>query len=607
MSRRTRMPGAHGAAVAEMGALVASGGRPLLAVEQLDRDAGWTMLRLRLATADLRARRRTALEDGVRGTLRVGDEEMVLVALPPTFPWSTPVVLVEHDRFVGFSHVLEGRRLCLFLDPTQEWHPRLGILGFLDRLWGWFRDAATGAFDPRWALFHPVGGVAARTTGAPTLVVRHPLRRDAPGLSTMTVRARNNHRVDLLPPAATGPSATGTTGRRGSGRCTRAVVAGLHGALSYGPGLSLNELLGRIRALDHLDPAAILQALGAAALRNPADAELYLVLAVPAAPRDRGVPTHLVAARLPGVVAGELAEASRGRGLLEPDRAPQSCLDAPITWCPVSEERAAMTTRRDDTRPTKVLTGARVVLWGCGGLGSWLAEYLVRAGVGHLDLADPGEVSGGLLVRQAYVEDDIGANKADALARRLRGLRDDLDVAVVDAFATLQSEGVPEADLLIDATINTSVAAALSAQWSDSRHAPLVAQVATDRATSTLALVLLSRPGDGPAPEQVDLAAEHAVDADTRLEAYRCFWDQPSTDDELQPEPGCSVPTFHGSAADLAALAGTILTVIAGHLAAPEHAGAQLLAMPTSPRRAPSHVWLPLPQAPDTMLEYAAG
>lgn len=606
MTRRRTTPGApaaHHVAVTELRALAAGGATPLLSIEQLGGEQGWTLLRLHLNTGLLRPLRQAARASGAAATLPLRDDEPVLVGLPPSFPWSTPTVLVEHDRFVGFTHVLEGRRLCLFLDPTQEWHPRLGVIGFLDRLWNWFRDATGGAFDPRRALFHPVGGIAVRSPGAPTLVVRHPLPRPGPGLSTVPVRVRNAHRVDLLPANETDP---GVPDRPGAADAVRAVVVGLHGALSYGPGLTLNELLGRIRAQDHLDPAAVLQALGAGAHRNPADCPLYVVLAVPAAPRDLEVPTHLVAAQLPPAVAGALARAARGRGLLKPEGAPQNCLDAPITWCPISEERAAMTIRRDHTRPTAALRGGRVVLWGCGGLGSWLAEYLVRAGVEHLTLADPGEVAGGLLVRQAYTEDDIGANKADTLARRLEGLRDGLTVEVVDAFATLANDGLPDADLLIDATINTSVAAALATRWTTSAHAPLVVSVATDRATSTLGLMLISSPPNGPDPEQGDQAAERAVEVDPALEAYRCFWDAPGDDDELQPEPGCSVPTFHGSAADLAALAGTMLTLAASHLAAPGRTGAQVLAMPTSPLAAPPRVWLPYADAPGGTLDSTA-
>lgn len=301
------MLAAHRAAVTALRALAAHPDAPLLSFEQLGLDNGWTVVRLRLDTRELRSIGDAAAGLGRRATLGVEDEESVVVALPSSFPWSPPTVIVEHDRFVGFSHVLEGRRLCLFLDPTQEWHPRLGIVGFLNRLWDWFHEAATGGFDPRWALFHPVGGVAVRTAGAPTVVVRHPLSHKGPGMSIMALRTRTDHRVDLLP--MTGPASDTDVDREATTR-TRALVVGLHGALSYGPGLTLNQLLGRIRALDHLDPAAILQALGAAAHRNPEGTELYVVLAVPAASCDLDVPTHLVAARLPSRVATALDGAS---------------------------------------------------------------------------------------------------------------------------------------------------------------------------------------------------------------------------------------------------------------------------------------------------------
>ncbi len=35
------------------------------------------------------------------------------------------------------------------------------------------------------------------------------------------------------------------------------------------------------------------------------------------------------------------------------------------------------------------LQGARVILFGVGGVGSWCAEALVRSGVGHLTIVDP--------------------------------------------------------------------------------------------------------------------------------------------------------------------------------------------------------------------------
>jgi tRNA A37 threonylcarbamoyladenosine dehydratase len=98
----------------------------------------------------------------------------------------------------------------------------------------------------------------------------------------------------------------------------------------------------------------------------------------------------------------------------------------------MSDEREAVTTRRDISRPVNGFLGKSVHVWGCGGLGSWIAEFVVRAGAREITVCDPGIVTGGLLVRQNYTEAGIGDTKAQALARRLREIRDDITVHVAD-------------------------------------------------------------------------------------------------------------------------------------------------------------------------------
>ena len=68
------------------------------------------------------------------------------------------------------------------------------------------------------------------------------------------------------------------------------------------------------------------------------------------------------------------------------------------------------------------LAKARVLLVGCGALGTVLAEQLVRAGVGHLRIVDRDVVELTNLHRQVlFDEDDVcsGTPKAAAAARRL--------------------------------------------------------------------------------------------------------------------------------------------------------------------------------------------
>jgi molybdopterin/thiamine biosynthesis adenylyltransferase len=64
--------------------------------------------------------------------------------------------------------------------------------------------------------------------------------------------------------------------------------------------------------------------------------------------------------------------------------------------------------------------GARdVLVAGLGSVGSYVAEQLVRAGIGGLALVDPEQVEAANLSRSAYEAADVGHPKVEALAGRL--------------------------------------------------------------------------------------------------------------------------------------------------------------------------------------------
>jgi bacteriocin biosynthesis cyclodehydratase domain-containing protein len=74
----------------------------------------------------------------------------------------------------------------------------------------------------------------------------------------------------------------------------------------------------------------------------------------------------------------------------------------------------------DAERVQRRLSRARVVLLGCGGIGSLVAVTLATAGVGELTLVDGDHVELGNLTRQfLFTEADIGLSKAEVLAREL--------------------------------------------------------------------------------------------------------------------------------------------------------------------------------------------
>src|SRR5699024_1436996 len=217
-----------------------------------------------------------------------------------------PSAEVDHARFLGFPHVLQGQRLCIYLDPSREWRPSAGMAGFLSRLWDWLTDAADGAFDPSTAMYHAVGGVLHHADDTPTIVVREPGPPKQHQIARLV--ARSPHRYDL----------TYSTDQDGH----RTPVFVLTSDLPFGAASTFALFL---TLLDdpHLDRAdgrspevspqspAFLTSLLASALRNPDGTEQYFVLAVP---HPAGGPHHLLGGRLPATTADALRRLAKKHG-----------------------------------------------------------------------------------------------------------------------------------------------------------------------------------------------------------------------------------------------------------------------------------------------------
>jgi molybdopterin/thiamine biosynthesis adenylyltransferase len=105
------------------------------------------------------------------------------------------------------------------------------------------------------------------------------------------------------------------------------------------------------------------------------------------------------------------------------------------------------------------LGASRVLVLGCGALGSAVAQTMVRAGVGHLTVADRDVVETSNLQRQALFDEEDAARarpKAVAAEARLRRLNSDVEVdgIVADVDATNAEGFLREADLVLDGTDN---------------------------------------------------------------------------------------------------------------------------------------------------------
>ena len=297
-------------------------------------------------------------------------EEFILQIRPSMFV--PPSVEVDHPRFLGFPHVLQGQRLCIYLDPSREWRPSEGMAGFLNRLWGWLTDAAGGKFDPSTAMYHAVGGVLHHADDTPTIVVREPGPTKPRQIAQLI--AHSTHRYDLT-------YSTDAMDVARPSSPSRATCSSVRPRLSR---CSLHSWMIRISTRPEAEPPrvaaqspAFISPLLASALRNPDGEEQYFVLAVP---HPAGGPHHLLGGRLHATTADALRRIAKKHGTainLDPT---SINAEIPIEWCNMSDERQAVTTRRDERRPVNGYQGKTVHIWGCGGLGSWAAEFIARAG-----------------------------------------------------------------------------------------------------------------------------------------------------------------------------------------------------------------------------------
>ena len=532
----------------------------------------------------LRLRVRTSEIEHAGGGLRLRDHEEFHVTVGRS-DLAPPRVEVDHLRFLDHAHVLQGTRLCLYLDPSREWDPADGFGGLVDRLIEWLADAAAGRFDAQTALYHAVGGVLHETLGAPSVVVRDslpgrrlvrhgwliertPLRYD---LTLDRVRVASQFKAEHVP------------------------VLQLDAALPLGAGSNLLQLLNviedpyaghpapgdvftRVRRLTGL-ATTFMTVAGASAIRRPDGTAQRVVIAVP---HPTGGPPHVLVVSIPALGADRLRAMARA----STKRSPIISIDpakiepgTTVEWLPVSDERPEVTTRRDSTRPMSAFADKTVHVWGCGGLGSWVAEFIVRAGAKKIVLCDPGRITGGLLVRQNYIETDIGDSKAEALAARLRAISDAVEVTAREAHVPDLSD-FNDADVVIDATVSIAISRMLDSAATAAGR-PVLAQMACDVRTGTLGILSVSMPPETSGCLSIDQWAGETVKVDGSLEIFRELWGSETDRDEFVPTRGCSAPTFHGSAADLSGVAASLTSILGSHLGTSEPvSGTHLISLP---------------------------
>jgi hypothetical protein len=229
-----------------------------------------------------------------------------------------------------------------------------------------------------------------------------------------------------------------------------------------------------------------------------------------------------------------------------------------ISWCRVFEDRPEIITRRDRDSDVSWFGGKRVLLLGCGALGSWIGEAIARAGAATLHVLDNGIVKPGLLARQNFRLQDIGTNKAKALAARLKliaRISCEAFPRETHAFLTEQPERLAQYDVIVDCTASGLFQMQLERDWGkfQGKTPPFISIGIDARAERCLAVTLPANSTGGIWDAYLQLKRRlcETVPKDPLIAAF--YTD--TKDGLIQPEPGCSDPTFVGSTPDVSLLA----------------------------------------------------
>ncbi|MCC8949126.1 ThiF family adenylyltransferase [Bradyrhizobium sp. Arg62] len=504
------------------------------------------------------------------GGVPLKSRERLLVNIPANFPLDVPTMYFAHTRYCEFSHVQWGSYVCLYQAIDSEWQPEDGMFGFVQRIDDWLRAAAANELDPAGMPLHPP--VTYATSGVNVVPTRNTPKVEPPfWAGYVKITRENENRLELgewIDYQAELPD----------GRLAAAVLLPTDMPHEYPNTVSglLKELIVRGVSIEVI---RLMIQLGV--LRRASGQPLIFILGT----AMRGIAggerlQHLACWRIDEARADEIREAIRASSADNPiDIADFYAWaeKADITWCTVLEDRPEIIRRRDAHTPAAWWAGRHVVLFGCGAIGSAVAMLLARANVGKLQLYDKSSVKPGILVRQLFDRHQIGVNKAKATAdnvgyanRSVEALHSPADIV---RFLTIPERraDILAADVIINATASTLVATALEKQFREwpKAHPPVISMVLGHKADQALMTMA------------VQAAAGITLDIDRRSKIALAghaqgrpvldeFWPvDPGRTRLFQPEPGCSSPTFHGSAADVIALTAQMMNVASGWLAAP--------------------------------------
>lgn len=505
----------------------------------------------------------------VKGGIPFKPRELLLISIPPLFPLDIPTLRFTHSDYGKFPHVQWGCSICLYQSSETEWQPDDGMFGFVLRMHEWLSAGAANQLEPIGLPLHPP---VAYPQGPSLAVVptQNTPTPESPWWAGFAKIARENEVCLELSEWLERDKVPLET------RVAPAILLPADMPFEYPETIAALKTVLEERGIT-LEIVRLLLSIGA--LRNPDDKPLVFILGA----AMRGISggerkQHLAAWRIKAEQALELRNAVLAATEENPvdEHLFQEWTErASIDWCTVLEDRPEVIIQRDTGTPAQFWRGRHVAIIGCGAIGSTVSMFFARAGVAKLQLYDKAVVKPGLLVRQIFDRHQIGFGKTCATRTNVRYIDPKIDVIAhqKNILGVLRNtdmlSALFEADVIVNATASIRVASALEYHLRDwpEEYPPILSMVVGYKANTGL-MTLAQHNQTGVTQDlnrRLKLELANSSNGNHLLDE---FWPSRAQESrQFQPEPGCSDPTFVGSAIDIAVLTGRMLNVASGWLA----------------------------------------
>lgn len=148
----------------------------------------------------------------------------------------------------------------------------------------------------------------------------------------------------------------------------------------------------------------------------------------------------------------------------------------------MSEERFIREDNLIGEEARKILSQKTVVLFGLGGVGSYAAEALTRAGIGKMVICDKDKIDISNINRQLYaLSSTVGMLKTDVAEKRMKDINPSVTVEKHSTFFSQETVGefdFSSYDYIVDC-IDTVTAKLLLAECAKSAYKPVISCLGT--------------------------------------------------------------------------------------------------------------------------------